>query len=90
MLLLLPLELRTRKMCWIPFFSPVAAHAGSRRPVTSAVHWSEPNTWCCTVYVKESGSRGETAKVFVIPLLEYYPLLSPIVCSKAWAFWFPC
>lgn len=61
LLLLLPLVLRTRKMCWSPFFSPAAAHSGSRRPVTSAVHWSEPNTWCCTVYVRESGSREETA-----------------------------
>lgn len=49
MLLLLMVVLRTRKTCWTPFRNPVAAHPGCRRPVTSAVHWSEPSTWCCTV-----------------------------------------
>lgn len=61
LLLLLTVVLRTRKMCWTPLRSPVAAHPGSRRPVTSAVHWSEPSTWCCTVYVRESGSGGRGA-----------------------------
>lgn len=49
LLLLLMVVLRTRKTCWTPFRNPVAAHPGCRRPVTSAVHWSEPSTWCCTV-----------------------------------------